>query len=317
MEGNFLQLRSAEMAYYGRFRESQALGARQVELLIRQGLPQRAAAAISFQAISAAMLGQLAVAREQADAAMKFERSVEATANLAIAYASLGDATRARRLWAELKPNDIPDAQQRALFTQVFEALAAVKSGRAAEAVKRLQDLPVENKHLMVTNGLFTRAQALRRDRADGPTPNATSAPCCRGSRSSDTTSRGPFSHLGLARALAAQGNTAGAREEYKKFLDLWSQADADLAVLQKAKGKCEAGDLGLACASYGCENRHRFKRLQTASAVLQPPAAHPLRAASRCGHSDLSYPAIRAIRASPTSPPRRRVAVDCLVATL
>ena len=42
MEGNFLQLRSAEMAYYGRFRESQALGARQVELLKRQGLPQRA-----------------------------------------------------------------------------------------------------------------------------------------------------------------------------------------------------------------------------------------------------------------------------------
>ena len=45
-----------------------------------------------------------------------------------------------------------------------------------------------------------------------------------------------PYSHVGLARALAAQGNTAGAREEYKKFLDMWSQADADIAVLQEVK---------------------------------------------------------------------------------
>ena len=237
MEGNFLQLRSAEMAYYGRFRESQALGARQVELLIRQGLPQRAAAAISFQAISAAMLGQLAAARERADAAMKFERGFEATANLAIAYASLGDATRARRLWAEIKPDDIPDAQQRALFTQVFEALVAVKSGRAAEAVKRLQDLPVENKHLMVTNGLFTRAQALA---AIGRWADAERDFRAVLQRKPELRYNlgGPFSHLGLARALAAQGNTAGAREEYKQFLDLWSQADADLAVLQRAKGE-------------------------------------------------------------------------------
>ena len=169
---------------------------------------------------------------------MKFERGVEANVNLAIAYASLGDAARARRLLAEIKPDDIPDAQLRALFTQVFEALVAVKSGRAAEAVKRLQDLPVENKHLMVTSGLFTRAQALA---AIGRWADAERDFRAVLERKPELRYNlgGPFSHLGLARALAAQGNTAGAREEYKQFLDAWSQAGIqDLPIVQQVKAE-------------------------------------------------------------------------------
>ena len=42
----------------------------------------------------------------------------------------------------------------------------------------------------------------------------------------------------GLARSLAALGNTAAAREEYKKFLDAWSQADPDLAIVQQVKAE-------------------------------------------------------------------------------
>ena len=44
--------------FAGRFRESVKLNARHVELLKRQGLPQRAAMAISGEAVAAAMLGQ-------------------------------------------------------------------------------------------------------------------------------------------------------------------------------------------------------------------------------------------------------------------
>jgi serine/threonine protein kinase/tetratricopeptide (TPR) repeat protein len=38
-----------------------------------------------------------------------------------------------------------------------------------------------------------------------------------------------PLAHLGLARALAMQGNIAGSRQEYGKFLELWKDSDADI----------------------------------------------------------------------------------------
>ena len=42
--------------------------------------------------------------------------------------------------------------------------------------------------------------------------------------------------HLGLARALEMQGNHAGARQEYKSFFTLWTDADPDLPLLQQAR---------------------------------------------------------------------------------
>jgi eukaryotic-like serine/threonine-protein kinase len=45
-----------------------------------------------------------------------------------------------------------------------------------------------------------------------------------------------PLAHLGLARALAIAGDTAGSRSEYQNFLNLWKDADADLAILIQAR---------------------------------------------------------------------------------
>jgi tetratricopeptide (TPR) repeat protein/predicted Ser/Thr protein kinase len=44
------------------------------------------------------------------------------------------------------------------------------------------------------------------------------------------------LAQLGLARALALAGDTAGARDAYVRFLDIWKNADADLATLQDAR---------------------------------------------------------------------------------
>ena len=45
-----------------------------------------------------------------------------------------------------------------------------------------------------------------------------------------------PLSWLGLARALAAQGNRAGAIDAYQHFLTLWAHADPDATYLKQAK---------------------------------------------------------------------------------
>lgn len=45
-----------------------------------------------------------------------------------------------------------------------------------------------------------------------------------------------PLAQLGLARASALAGDTAGARTAYQNFLALWKDADANIAVRQEAQ---------------------------------------------------------------------------------
>ncbi len=44
------------------------------------------------------------------------------------------------------------------------------------------------------------------------------------------------LAHLGLGRALALNGDTAGARKAYQDFFALWKDADHDLPVLVEAR---------------------------------------------------------------------------------
>jgi hypothetical protein len=49
----------------------------------------------------------------------------------------------------------------------------------------------------------------------------------------------GALAHRGLARALAASGDSAGARTAYHDFLTLWKDADPDIPILKQAKAEC------------------------------------------------------------------------------
>ena len=48
----------------------------------------------------------------------------------------------------------------------------------------------------------------------------------------------GALAHLGLARALALQGDAAKARAAYNDFLALWKDADPDIPILKQAKAE-------------------------------------------------------------------------------
>ncbi|MCH8948576.1 MAG: hypothetical protein IH789_13300, partial [Acidobacteria bacterium] len=43
---------------------------------------------------------------------------------------------------------------------------------------------------------------------------------------------------LELARLLAETGDTAAAKKEYGRFLELWKDADPDIPILQEAKAE-------------------------------------------------------------------------------
>ena len=50
-----------------------------------------------------------------------------------------------------------------------------------------------------------------------------------------------PQAQLGLARALAMQGDTAGAKQAYHDFFNTWKDADPDLPQLVQAKAEFSA----------------------------------------------------------------------------
>ncbi|HLW79502.1 MAG TPA: hypothetical protein VKU44_07870, partial [Terriglobia bacterium] len=47
-----------------------------------------------------------------------------------------------------------------------------------------------------------------------------------------------PLAHLGLARAAALSGDTAGARKWYQDFLAQWKDADPEIPILKEAQSE-------------------------------------------------------------------------------
>jgi tetratricopeptide (TPR) repeat protein len=234
---NFLQIRAAEMAFYGRIHESDRLTGRLVELLRRQGLDDRAAAALSGQAFLAAFVKSPAAAREHVRAVAGLKSSLDYHANMAFAYAALGDAPRARRELAAVPLDGLTDPQMRDLFVQSFEGLLALQTGRPEDTVAQLASIPQDRLAGPVMHALLVRADGLRalgqldaaardyRLLLAGPQPAPFSLVY-------------PLARVGLARTLAASGDLDGARAEYRQMLDLWKEADPDLPIVQQVRAE-------------------------------------------------------------------------------
>ena len=237
----FLQLRSAELAYYGRLRESQKAATRAVDLLRQQGQAQRANLVVSNQAILAATLEQNAEAKSYADSLKAEPGDPDLLVNLAFVYGVLGETAKARRLYGQVKPGDIPDPAVAQLLSQSFDAMLLLHTGRPAEAYARLESLPDVKQPFLLTC-LLTRARAAaashRWQDAERDYRDVLSR-----QKGSQFNLAVPISHAGLARALAAQGKSSEARDEFKKFFALWNDADAELPMV--ASAKAEAAKLG------------------------------------------------------------------------
>jgi tetratricopeptide (TPR) repeat protein len=120
---------------------------------------------------------------------------------------------------------------------QTFEGLLALNTGRLREAVERLKDLPLERDHSLVNDALFTRAEAYRRARHFVEAERDYRALLAR-KHPYPFSMLVPFGTLGLAGTLAASGNAAAALAEYQKVLDVWKDADPDLAIVREVRAE-------------------------------------------------------------------------------
>ncbi len=237
-EFNFLSSRISELTFYGRLREAARLSARQIESLKQQNQADRVMQVHSGLAAVASQLGARELAlQEAAAAAAKPSKGVDTNANLAFTYAACGQPALARKYWDIVLQFPIPDAQVRALAEALFAGALAASAGRPQDTIARLQTVPLELKSALPTNALLMRAEAHLALKQYEEAERDFRAVLARDTHGLLLIAE-PLSQVGLARSLAAAGNTDAARQEYDKALKHLDQADADLELVRTLKAE-------------------------------------------------------------------------------
>jgi DNA-binding winged helix-turn-helix (wHTH) protein/tetratricopeptide (TPR) repeat protein len=211
----------------GRLQEAFAYEDRAVEVSRQQGVVLDPT---SWKVSALAMLGLNAQART----IVSGRTSDFHPQDFLYAMATLGDADRAERELRALiaaRPSDTLLNQQAA---PRIRAAIALRQGHAAEAVRILQQtVPYQ---LRDFDSIYLRANAEMA--ASNPAAAEAAFRLILAHPGVSIDPQYPLAHLGLARALRAEGRLPEAKSEYQAFLSAWKDADPDLPVLAAARSE-------------------------------------------------------------------------------
>jgi tetratricopeptide (TPR) repeat protein len=228
-------------AYHGRLKTSRELSRRAVESAKKADAPDTAAIWQALAALREAELGNAALAKQAAEAALALSSSRDVRSYAAMALARSGDADRAVKMAGALD-KDHPKAtitQQYWIPTiraakalqdrdwesalRLLEPTKAVELSLAEAVCIGMMYPPFLRGEAYFGAGKYEEAQAEYQKLLDHPglVLNFILSPLAR---------------LGVARSLAKQGQKVEARFRYDGFLTLWKAADPDLALLKEAR---------------------------------------------------------------------------------
>ncbi|MEW5981483.1 MAG: winged helix-turn-helix domain-containing protein [Acidobacteriota bacterium] len=238
----FLLVRRARLAMYrGRFREARDLWAQvRADAEARQDVTAASTALLS-EAGSRALLGDRTGTSTSVAAALDIDRSPGRLAQSALVSALAGDVAASRRQLEEYDRTVPPGAGRDLEFVAPARAALAVAEGRFAEVVALLEPIrPYELGSRFEFVPSFIRAHALLGLQAYDQAAEVFQV---------ILDNRGvmaysvfyPLALLGQARALAASGEAVRSLQGYQALLDLWKDADAELALLAAARREAAA----------------------------------------------------------------------------
>jgi hypothetical protein len=181
-----------------------------------------------------ALIGNLTEARVAATKATEMFAGWMTLGRSGLTLAVAGDAAGAQKLAAELNQRFPEATYGQFYYLPAIRAVLALHQGKPQEAI---QDLSATSSHETLREGemvvVYLRglayldahqgAQAATefQKMLDGPGPKSRSLPT-----------------LGLARALALEGDTAKAKTTYQDFFAQWKDADTDIPLLKQAKAE-------------------------------------------------------------------------------
>ena len=243
IDDQILFLESETAAYYGEFAKSRELAGRASDSALRTSEKEVAAEYRAHSAVRDVLAGDVAAAKQDAQAALALTAGRQTEGYSAIALGLAGDSAQANRLAADLGKRFSEDTVVKFNFVPMIRAATALHGGSSKQAIDALSAAaPYE---LGQTNSSFTfslypvylRGEAYLAAKQGGSAAGEFQ-------KILDHTGIvgnepiGALAHLGLARAYALSGDNAKAKTAYGKFFALWEKADADVPVLVQAKGE-------------------------------------------------------------------------------
>ncbi len=242
-EDEMLYSKSDTAAYAGEFGKARELTRRAVDSAQRADEKEVAAGYKAEAAVREALVGNVALAKQQAQAALALANGRDPEGISAIALGLAGDSTQGARLAGDLAKRFPEDTIAQSQYLPMIHCVIAVRSGDTGKAVEALAAAePYElgqgtNVLRFYLYPVYLRGEAYLAAKQG-------SAAAVEFQKILDhpgVVVNGPIgalAHLGLGRAYALTDENAKAKTAYQDFFALWKNADPDVPILQQAKAE-------------------------------------------------------------------------------
>ncbi len=217
--------------------QAQELTRRAVDDVQHGGNNYRAAVFLAQAALREALVGNLDLAKRQAEEARSLSDIKYIQGLVAITFGLAGDPAKATRLADDLAQRYPESTSIRFHTLPMIRAALAARGVNAANALEESSGaatyelgnlyLPYLRGQAYLAAGQGTQAAAKFQKILDHP-------------GLAFNQSFGSLAHLGLARAYVMTGDSAKARTAYQDFFALWKDADPDVPILKEAKAEYE-----------------------------------------------------------------------------
>jgi serine/threonine protein kinase/tetratricopeptide (TPR) repeat protein len=231
-EGELLSDQANFAVFSGRLGEARRVFREAVQ---KERFKEAAARYAAVEAQAEADFGNYIQARQQATVALAIARGRDSVAIAAGAFATSGDANQARSLTRELATAFPKDSMINRLSLPSVSSAIALQNGNPTLAIQLLDSTAPYDSGIFGRRILYLRgASYLRLGQGKKAAVEFQNILAHRAGFTASWTY--PLARLGMARALALQGDAANARIAYQDFFALWKNADPDIPILKQAK---------------------------------------------------------------------------------
>ncbi|HJT28653.1 MAG TPA: protein kinase [Pyrinomonadaceae bacterium] len=240
-EGQFTGVLSLAALYSGKLKQSEELRKRAVEMLKQQNRAENASSVLMGLANDLMYIGKCDQAKANAKAALDLLRGQMNLANGAAIYAACDDRDQAQKLLDEARAAYPKNTVINTIVPPIVTGDIEESRGNVSQAIKLFESIRAYEGGMILGLGTtFARGNLYLKQRMGNEA--AAEFKKVIDQRGIDIFScTHILAHLGLGRALALNGDTAGARKAYQDFFALWKDADHDLPVLVEARKEYEA----------------------------------------------------------------------------
>jgi predicted Zn-dependent protease len=239
-----LSYQSDTEAFFGHLKKAREFSQRAVQSAHLNDLKETAAGWQMNEALREAEFGNAARSQELSTSALTMASTRDVQILAALAFARVGDSTRARRLADEVQEQFPLDSIIGDYWLPTVRATIEIHRSNPSKAIEFLEAaVPYElgqvsdvefgalfypvyvrgQAYLLLHRGAEAAAEFQKF--LDHPTVVANSPLFI-------------LAHLGLARAQTLQGHTDKSRAAYQDFFTLWKDADPDIPILKEAKAE-------------------------------------------------------------------------------